>query len=65
MNAIRKFWQEEEAATAMEYGLILGLAAAVIFLGISAFYGGLNTLFNLWGDWFNTRTLNITGEAGQ
>lgn len=55
MNAIRKFWQEEEAATAMEYGLILGLAAAVIFLGITAFYQGLNNLFDAWGTFFQNK----------
>jgi pilus assembly protein Flp/PilA len=57
MNAIRKFWQEEEAATAMEYGLILGLAAAVIFTGIAAFYGGLNYLFNLYAEFFYSKKL--------
>lgn len=59
MNAIRKFWQEEEAATAMEYGLILGLAAAVIFLGITAFYQGLNDLFDAWGTFFTNRAADV------
>lgn len=52
MQAMVRFFKEEEAATAMEYGLILGLAAFVVFVGIYTFYNNLADLFNDWGLWF-------------
>lgn len=42
---IRNFWQDEEGATAIEYGLIAGLIAVVIAVGASALGEGLNTTF--------------------
>jgi Flp pilus assembly pilin Flp len=59
MQAIVRFFKGEEGATAMEYGLILGLAAAVIFLGITLFYQGLNELFAEWGQFFSNRAAQV------
>ncbi len=63
MKAMVRFFKEEEGATAMEYGLILGLAAMVVFIGIATFYGGLNQLFDAWGLWFSAQTPNV-GQVG-
>ncbi len=46
MQAIRKLWSDEEGATAVEYGMIVALIAAVI-VGIVGLLGGqINTAFN-------------------
>jgi Flp pilus assembly pilin Flp len=55
MKTIREFGKEDAAATAMEYGLILGLLAAIVFIGITIFYQGLDNLFGAWGSWFGGR----------
>lgn len=44
--------QGESGATAMEYGLILGMAALVTFVGVLIFYQELVNLFGRWGGWF-------------
>ncbi len=57
----RGILQGEEGATAMEYGLILGLVALAVFSGVVVFYQGLNDLFNAWGGWFSEQTPNVGG----
>jgi pilus assembly protein Flp/PilA len=37
---------EEEGATATEYGLLVGLIALIIVVGVGAFGGALNNFFN-------------------
>lgn len=43
---LMQFWQEEEGATAIEYGLIAGLVAVVLITALTALGGGLGGLFN-------------------
>jgi pilus assembly protein Flp/PilA len=45
MQAIQKFWQQEDGVTAIEYGLIAALIACAIILGITAVGTKLNTMF--------------------
>ncbi len=52
METLIRFWREDAGATAMEYGLILGLAGSLAWVAIYAFYTGLDGLFNKWGGWF-------------
>jgi len=40
-----KFWKDEEGATAIEYGLIAGLIAAVIVVSVTAVGGKVDVLF--------------------
>jgi pilus assembly protein Flp/PilA len=42
---LMQFWQDEEGATAIEYGLIAGLIAVVLITALTALGGGLGTLF--------------------
>lgn len=42
---IKKFWQEEEGVTAIEYGLIAALIAVVIITAVTAVGGNLNAVF--------------------
>lgn len=42
---IRSLLSDEEGASAIEYGLILGLIAIVLILVLTNIGGGLNTLF--------------------
>jgi pilus assembly protein Flp/PilA len=44
-SLIKQFWQDEEGATAIEYGLIAGLISVVIVVAITALGGNLSTLF--------------------
>ena len=44
-NLIQRFWNDEEGATAIEYGLIAGLIAVAIITTLTALGGNLNTLF--------------------
>ncbi|MGB3430000.1 MAG: Flp family type IVb pilin [Burkholderiaceae bacterium] len=45
MNALRRFYREEEGVTAIEYGLIASLVALAIILGATALGGKLNDMF--------------------
>jgi len=44
-NIIKNFWNDEEGATAIEYGLIAGLVAVAIITVLTALGTNLNTLF--------------------
>lgn len=43
---IKKFWQEEEGVTAIEYGLIAALIAVAIIVAVGAVGTNLETVFN-------------------
>lgn len=45
-QSLLKFWRDEEGATAIEYGLIAGLIAAVLVLSFTNLGTRLQTLFN-------------------
>jgi pilus assembly protein Flp/PilA len=42
---LMRFWKEEEGATAVEYGMMVGLIAAVIIATVTSIGTNLNTLF--------------------
>lgn len=42
---LKDFWQDEDGATAIEYGLIAGLIAVVIVVAVSNLGGTLNGIF--------------------
>lgn len=42
---IQRFWNDEEGATAIEYGLIAGLIAVAIIATVSKLGGELNVIF--------------------
>jgi len=44
-NAVKKFWADEDGATAIEYGLLASLISLGIVLGASALGIKLNDLF--------------------
>ena len=44
-NGIRKFAKDEEGATAVEYGVMVGLIAVAIIITVAAIGTQLNTLF--------------------
>ncbi len=44
-NGIRKFAQDEEGATAVEYGMMVGLIAVAIILTVYSIGTQLDTLF--------------------
>lgn len=44
-NIITRFWNDEEGATAIEYGLIAGLIAVAIIVGATALGTSLNEVF--------------------
>ncbi len=46
MNKFVAFLKDEEGATAVEYGLIIGLIAAVIVVIVSTLGGQVNSSFN-------------------
>jgi Flp pilus assembly pilin Flp len=60
MKALKKFIHDDSGATAMEYGLILGLAGLVLFVGIWYFYTELQLLFSRWGAWFASPDSTLT-----
>ncbi len=45
MNQLMNFLRDEEGASAVEYGLIVGLIAIAIIVGATALGGGLDGLF--------------------
>lgn len=46
MQALRRLWRDEEGATAVEYGLMVALIAAVIIVAVTLLGTNLSTLFN-------------------
>jgi pilus assembly protein Flp/PilA len=45
MNALKKFWQQEDGVTALEYGMIAALIAAVIVVAVTTIGTKINTAF--------------------
>ena len=45
MQQIKKFLRDEEGATAVEYGLIIGLIAVLLVIALTAIGTNLQTLF--------------------
>lgn len=43
---LAQFWNDEEGITALEYGLIAGLVAVALVVGVGAFTGSLKDMFN-------------------
>ena len=43
--AVKNFWNDEEGATAIEYGLLVALIALVIIIAVTAVGTQLNTVF--------------------
>ena len=50
MKAISKFIRDEEGATAVEYGLMVGLIAVAIIVAVTALGTNLSTLFQAIAD---------------
>jgi pilus assembly protein Flp/PilA len=46
MQAIRRLWSDEEGATAVEYGLIVALIAAVIIISVTTLGVNISAVFN-------------------
>ena len=45
LNALRNFWMDEEGATAVEYGIMVALIAAVIITSVSTLGGYVKDAF--------------------
>lgn len=56
MNKLMEFLRDEEGATAVEYGLIVGLIAAVIVIAVSTLGGYVNGAFTKVND-------NLSGKV--
>ena len=46
MQALRMLWRDEEGATAVEYGLMVALIAAVIIASVTLLGGNVDATFN-------------------
>ena len=44
-HIIKNFWNDEEGATAIEYGLIAGLIAVALVAAMTTLQGGISTLY--------------------
>lgn len=44
-NLIQRFWNDEEGATAIEYGLIAGLIAVALVAAMTTLQGGITGLY--------------------
>lgn len=45
IQGFKDFWNDEEGATAVEYGLMVALIAAVIIVAVTSIGTSLNTVF--------------------
>lgn len=45
-NRVARFWRDEEGATAVEYGLMVALIAAVVIAGATLLGTNTNSTFN-------------------
>lgn len=62
MTLLKQFWQEDDGATAIEYGLIAGLVSVVIIVAITALGGNLSAIFQTISD--KMSTANTTAGTG-
>ena len=60
---LKKFWEDESGATAIEYGLIVGIMAALIITALGLFSEKLELLFNAISDQLDSVTDKIKGET--
>jgi pilus assembly protein Flp/PilA len=49
MNALKRLWKDEEAANAVEYGLIAAIIAVGLILAFRRFGGQISSLFDRQG----------------
>ena len=61
-NALKSFWEDESGATAIEYGLIVGIMAAVIITVLGAFGDNLSDLFSAITDQLDSVTETIKNQ---
>ena len=47
MNAMGKFWSDEQGATAVEYGLVVALIAVVMLVAVRALGTAISTKFDM------------------
>lgn len=45
MGHFKRYFQEESGATAVEYGLLIGILAVALYLGLSVYYQAMLNLF--------------------
>jgi pilus assembly protein Flp/PilA len=46
IQGVKNFWNDEEGATAVEYGLMVALIAAAIITAVTLIGTNLNTIYN-------------------
>jgi pilus assembly protein Flp/PilA len=59
LQLINRFRQDERGAALVEYGLLIGLIAAVCVAGITVLGGGISTLFTNLGNWMTAIAATI------
>ncbi|WP_425995670.1 Flp family type IVb pilin [Caulobacter sp. DWR1-3-2b1] len=57
-SALKRFWTDESAATAVEVGLLVACLCIAIITAVSALSGGISTSFN------KTSTAMSTANSG-
>ncbi len=65
MKFIKKLWQDESGVTAVEYGLIAGVMAALLVSVLGLFGDELKELFNAIADQIDQATETIQNEDTQ
>jgi pilus assembly protein Flp/PilA len=63
IKQLKQFWNEEDGATAIEYGLIAGLVAIVIVAGLTTLGTDLSTMFTNIGAAVTAHSPDATGAA--
>nr|WP_319492056.1 Flp family type IVb pilin [uncultured Desulfobacter sp.] len=61
-NFFKTFWEDESGATAIEYGLIVGIMAAVIITVLGAFGDKLAELFSAITEQLDSVTETIKNQ---
>ncbi|SAI72461.1 pilin subunit [Bordetella ansorpii] len=61
---LKAFWQDEEGATAIEYGLIAGLIAVVIVVAVTNLGGTLNGIFTTINEKLSPASEGGGGDGG-
>lgn len=56
---IKKFWQEEEGVTAIEYGLLAALIALALVVGAGLLGTSLNDMFTAIGGFLTGQAANL------
>lgn len=64
LHSLYKFYRDDRGASAVEYGLVVGLIAVALIIVLTSLGGGLDNLFQQAADEVNSAGSDSGGSGG-